>query len=193
MTKGPKFGRRRISTEDRALWEKVIKDAQPLANHDNASDTQLSANPTASVTSKFTVPEFRIGTKAVRPDTAFAALPSRPARNAGLDRKNFERLKKGKLLIDGRLDLHGMTLAQAHPALVGFVLDAQTKGKRLLLVITGKGRPHAIVAQQRGLLRRQVPLWLGLQPLASAILEVLPAQRKHGGDGAFYVYLKRRR
>ena len=84
----------------------------------------------------------------------------------------------------------------AHPALVRFILRAQSDGKRLVLVITGKGRPGdeaVLYPTPRGILRRQVPHWLDIPPLAQAVLQVTPAHIRHGGDGAFYVYLKRGR
>ncbi len=90
--------------------------------------------------------------------------------------------------------LVGMTLAQAHPALVSFLLDARARGKRLVLVITGKGRAgedwEAPMPARAGRLRHDVPRWLSLPPLSSAVLQVAPAHRRHGGEGALYVYLR---
>jgi DNA-nicking Smr family endonuclease len=114
-----------------------------------------------------------------------------------MDKRNFDRLKKGKLQVDGRIDLHGMTLAEAHPALNGFVRDAHSSGKRLLLVITGKGRTAqpdiAGLVSRRGVLKQQVPQWLAMAPLSPLVLQVTQATQKHGGAGAFYVYLRRQR
>ena len=85
---------------------------------------------------------------------------------------------------------------QAHPALIRFILTSQTRGLRLVLVITGKGAntsPYDPAPVQRGILKRQVPSWLRLAPLAPLVLEVREAHIKHGGAGAYYVYLRRAR
>jgi DNA-nicking Smr family endonuclease len=113
-----------------------------------------------------------------------------------MDRRNFERLRRGKLTPDARLDLHGMTSERAHSALVGFVLDAHARSLRLLLVITGKGRPGdpgTVIPERHGILRHSLPHWLNAPPLAGKVLQVAPAHQRHGGGGAFYVYLRRTR
>ncbi|WP_341540294.1 Smr/MutS family protein [Rhodovulum euryhalinum] len=113
-----------------------------------------------------------------------------------MDRKAFARLRGGKLSPEARIDLHGMTLAQAHPALNGFILRAQAEGRRLVLVITGKGLGpdgDGPIPERRGVLKRQVPHWLHQPPLSAAVLQVAEAHRRHGGEGAFYVYLRRAR
>lgn len=85
-----------------------------------------------------------------------------------------------------------MTLGQAHPALTRFVLASFATGRRLVLVITGKGKgADAAWDTQKGVLRRQVPDWLAGPPLGNVVQEILPAHRSHGGSGAFYVILRR--
>ncbi|WP_341799084.1 Smr/MutS family protein [Rhodovulum marinum] len=138
---------------------------------------------------------FRVGARAPDPSAHVAdgASTSMPVR---MDRKAFARLKGGKLAPEARIDLHGMTLAQAHPALTGFILRNHAAGRRLVLVITGKGRGpdgDGPIPERRGVLKRQVPHWLHQAPLAAAVLQVTEAHRRHGGDGAFYVYLRRPR
>ncbi|MEO0932076.1 MAG: Smr/MutS family protein, partial [Pseudomonadota bacterium] len=113
-----------------------------------------------------------------------------------MDRKSFGKMKRGKLKPEARLDLHGMTLAEAHPALVSFILGSQSMGRRLVLVITGKGKDRdegGPIPTRLGVLRHQVPQWLALSPLAGVVLQVTPAHLKHGGHGAYYVYLRRNR
>lgn len=113
-----------------------------------------------------------------------------------MDHKTFGKLKRGRLDPEGRIDLHGMTLDQAHPALTRFILSAQASGKRLVLVITGKGKKSdesGPIPRPRGVIRREVPLWLAAPPLAQAVLQISPAHLRHGGSGAFYVYLRRNR
>ena len=142
---------------------------------------------------------FVIGAKS---DTALPAndlrlrpLPAQGAAPIRMDRKSFQKMKRGKSVPEARLDLHGMNVATAHGALAGFILSAQAKGKRLVLVITGKGRvtdDAGPIPARPGILRQQVPQWLGLAPLSSAVLQVSEAHQRHGGSGAFYVYLRRR-
>lgn len=113
-----------------------------------------------------------------------------------MDHKTFGKMKKGRLSPEGKLDLHGMTMANAHPALNQFILDAYADGKRLVLVVTGKGKYRdepGPIPVPFGILKHQVPQWLQMMPLRSAVLQVSEAHLKHGGGGAYYVYLRRHR
>lgn len=201
-------GRRRngrgINAEERALWQKVVEQADPL--HDRrppmietlrqvvaSASTPAPARPAP-------LPRFRLGEKAAKYTPVNRLQPSLDDHYANvssnMDKRNFDRLKKGKMAVDGRIDLHGMTLAEAHPALIGFVREAHHAGKRLLLVITGKGkagRDDWVMPARQGVLKHQVPQWLAMQPLAPLVLQVTQATRKHGGAGAYYVYLRRQR
>jgi DNA-nicking Smr family endonuclease len=144
------------------------------------------------------LPEFRIG-QAARPvrgahDLAPSISEQVSHAPVRMDRKAFNRLTRGKLAPEARIDLHGMTLAEAHPALNRFVAAAHADGKRLVLVITGKGRSgedHGPIPQRPGVLKHQVPQWLGRPPLGAMILQVTEAHLRHGGAGAYYVYLRR--
>jgi DNA-nicking Smr family endonuclease len=108
-----------------------------------------------------------------------------------IDRRLKQRLARGQIEIDGRIDLHGRTLNEAHAALLRFLHRAQGEGARIVLVITGKGGPDP--ERGRGVLRRQVPLWLTLPDLRSYVLAVEEAHIAHGGAGALYVRLRRGR
>lgn len=126
-----------------------------------------------------------------------ASVPDR-MRTAPLrmDKKTFTQMTRGKKKPEGRLDLHGMTLDRAHPALLRFVMGSHAAGKRLILVITGKGKERdegGPIPVRYGVLRHQVPQWLALAPLSSVVLQVTPAHLSHGGGGAYYVFLKRTR
>jgi DNA-nicking Smr family endonuclease len=112
-----------------------------------------------------------------------------------MDRRRFEKLRRGRLEPDARLDLHGLTAERAHAALTSFVLGAHAREQRLLLVITGKGRPDAVAIRphRHGILHHSVPHWLAAPPLVGHVLQVAQAHQRHGGAGAFYVYLRRRR
>jgi DNA-nicking Smr family endonuclease len=146
------------------------------------------------------VPPFAIGEKAApspgRHDLGRPISAALAAAPVAMDRKAHRRLTRGKLSPEARIDLHGMTLADAHPALLGFVADAHARGLRLVLVITGKGKlrdDHGPIPTRTGVLRHQVPQWLTSGPLRALVLQVTEAHRTHGGSGAYYVYLRRRK
>lgn len=192
----PKNGR--LGSDDLALWAKVKKTANPLHQSIAGQDHQpsdVSENPPApsNATQKFKPKPFRIG-QAV---TAVHQSPSAMMRLAPtMDAKAFSRLKRGKLRPEARIDLHGMTQDRALPALTTFIQDSASRGLRLVLVITGKGRPRpdfGPIPERPGILRRNVPIWLRSGALASYVLEVTESHRSHGGEGAYYVYLRRLR
>ncbi len=117
---------------------------------------------------------------------------------AGLDKRTAERLDKGRLPIEARLDLHGMMQNAAHGALIFFIQQAWASGKRCVLVITGKGgRSHTSSMSERyeesGVLRRSVPRWLNEAGLRDKVLKFSYAQPRDGGEGALYILLRRRR
>ncbi len=201
---------RSLRPDERALWDRVRKTATPLrpdrpagaGKQAGATDfgktppaRAASASPAVSVASlrPFSIGELAKTAHGPTDRHTAAAQVSQPVR---MEKKRFSRMKRGKLAPEARLDLHGMTLSQAQPALVGFVMRAQAGGLRLVLVITGKGRKGddgGPVPARRGILRHHVPQWLGQPPLSAAVLQVSPSHPRHGGDGAFYVYLRRRR
>ncbi|HTZ35590.1 MAG TPA: Smr/MutS family protein, partial [Stellaceae bacterium] len=126
--------------------------------------------------------------------------PPRPAavqpplaldRFAGLDRANAERLKRGRHPVEARLDLHGLTQAEAHRALATFLAAARTAGKRCVLVITGRGAAKG--AEGGGVLREAVPRWLAEPAFRAHLLAIATAQPRDGGAGALYVMLRRTR
>jgi DNA-nicking Smr family endonuclease len=117
---------------------------------------------------------------------------------AGVDRATAERLKRGQHRIEAQLDLHGMTQAAAHRALTGFVAASREAGRRCVLVITGRGLPPGYSdgspgGEEPGILRRAVPRWLDEPELRPHLLAIAPAQPRHGGAGALYLLLRRRR
>ncbi|MEM8536278.1 MAG: Smr/MutS family protein [Pseudomonadota bacterium] len=191
---------RNLSGEERALWERATAKDTPL--HSSPRAALLSESPPktpATPESALSVPTFRVGQKAsaARPHDILPPLADRlSTAPVNMDSKSFGRMKRGKLKPEGRIDLHGMTQSQAHPALTRFILDAHAKGRRLVLVITGKGKDRddgGPIPTRFGVLRHQVPQWLALPPVASVVLQVTPAHLRHGGDGAYYVYLRRHR
>lgn len=191
---------RRLSAEERDLWKRVTETATPLRPETSTKVPFPAEKPKMQRDAPLPVPRFTIGAKAPARksgvDTAGPMEEQVARAPVNMDRKRFAQLKKGKLKIDARLDLHGMTLADAHPALMSFILSSHAAGHRLVLVITGKGKgadDQGPIPIRRGVLRHQVPHWLGMAPLAPVVLQVVQAHHKHGGTGAYYVYLKRRR
>jgi DNA-nicking Smr family endonuclease len=111
----------------------------------------------------------------------------------GLDKRSAERLKRGELPIEARLDLHGMTQDEAHEALGRFLSRAEAHGLRCVLVITGKGFRRLGEGGGLGILKGAVPRWLNEAPNRARVLAFSAAQPQHGGGGALYVLLRRRR
>lgn len=107
----------------------------------------------------------------------------------GIDRAKADRLRKGKMTIEARIDLHGLTQDQAKSQLESFVASAAKRGQRNLLVITGKGLSKG----GQGVLRARVPEWLGQGELGRKVLAFSYAHRKDGEHGALYVLLRRPR
>jgi len=132
-------------------------------------------------------------------DLAGPALVPVGRPEAGLDRRLAERLRRGEREPDGRIDLHGMTAERAHRALDRRLGEALARGERLVLVITGKGGKRRsaddapFMRDDQGVLRQQAPGWLRRGPYARQIVGIYEAPLRHGGAGAFYVYLKRQR
>lgn len=197
---------RRLSPEDRDLWERVKGSATPL--HPSQPFPAPPPRPAASPHAASLAPRlppaapppplapFRVGQAADhrRSDDLLPGLAESLGRlPVRMDAAAFGKLRRGKLRPEARIDLHGMTAAEAHAALVSFLLGARAAGRRLVLVITGKGRPAddlAPMPARAGRLRHDVPRWLTLPPLGPVVLQVAPAHRRHGGEGALYVYLR---
>ncbi|MEM7722640.1 MAG: Smr/MutS family protein [Pseudomonadota bacterium] len=193
---------RKPSADEKALWDRVAQTTTPLHPERQIPGTQphLEAKPDHPLPQPTIerLPAFRLGEKAhaPKPDGLRAQFSERlshaPVR---MDHGLHKKMLRGKLKPEGRIDLHGKTLSEAHPALTHFILDAYDAGKRLVLVITGKGkdRDHeGPIPIRRGVLRHQVPGWLQAPPLGVLVLDVRAAHQRHGGEGAYYVYLKRR-
>jgi DNA-nicking Smr family endonuclease len=162
--------KRKLSEEERALFEAAFKETRPLSRE------ALGA--------------------------ASAASPKRVSPIAGIDGNTQERLRKGLLDPDARIDLHGMTEDVAHNRLLAFLANAQRGGARLALVITGKGarvaapdEPFDMEQERRarGVLKSVVPRWFAEPDFARLIADHRTAHRRHGGSGALYVYLRKRR
>lgn len=189
--------RRKLRRDELELWQKVAHTTKPLPETVKRPAPLVEKRKPGAV--RDPVPPATFDLPARHPSRNEGHLPvSPPARKQGpaMDKKTFGRMRRGKLVPEARIDLHGMTLDQAHPSLTRFILTSHARGLRLVLVITGKGRRDdgfEPVPRQRGALKRQVPMWLRMAPLNTAVLEVSEAHVSHGGGGAYYVYLRRNR
>lgn len=183
---------RRLSPEEENLWKRITDTATPLSNKGKVETVSPPKSFVAKNKPKPSVSTFRVGEAAAPPPATETRIhiPDQPLR---MDRKAFARMKRGKSAPEARIDLHGMTVDVAHTALNTFLLRSHAQGKRLVLVITGKGRlgDDDPLGPSRGILRRQVPHWLEQPPLRQLVLQTTPAHQKHGGSGALYVYLRR--
>ena len=193
---------RKPRADELDLWRKVARSTERLRPEAQVPMPQArpKPKPVSVPPETASIPEFRIGEKATGLSRGHDLTPSLSGQLAGqgvaMDAKSFRKLKRGRMQPEARIDLHGMTLAEAHPALSGFILQSHALGRRLVLVITGKGKLRddpGPIPRRHGVLRHQVPQWLRMAPLHSAVLQVTEASRNHGGEGAYYVYLRRRR
>lgn len=183
--------RRQATPEELSLWREVVRDAEPLSGRAPVPDVPAEPAPPASAPPA-SAPEIPAGAIAPRVRTRVsrpALPPLDPDGTPGVDRRTDDRLRRGRFEIEARLDLHGMTQARAHDALSGFVRRNWHEGRRVLLVITGKGSG----GEGMGILRAAVPRWLGEPGLRAMVVAIHRAQPRHGGDGALYLLLKRRR
>ena len=184
MKKGSKSG---TSDEDRALWQHVTRSVRAYEKKRASPDATPRHAAPAKAKKISKIDAALAAAKPVEARTP-AAKPPAPGRTPAVhDGGTTRDLKKKKWPIDKTIDLHGMTQTAAHDALVRFFNQARRQEKRTLLVITGKGSRLA----GGGVLRRLLPLWLAEAPFAPHVLAITAARAEDGGDGAFYVRLKK--
>jgi len=176
--------------EDALLWNKVVEDIIPLKGKQNDG---FSVDRSVSEVVRKSRKKLR-KREETSTDVPVKASPARlDSGRHEVDRRTLDRLKRGKITIEARLDLHGMSQIQAHEALERFILRMYAQGRRCVLVITGKGVPRSSDAQKTGVLKQRVPEWLREPALHDVVLKVHPARPKDGGEGALYVFLRRKR
>jgi DNA-nicking Smr family endonuclease len=169
---------RHLSDGERILWREITRSIAPLRPMiPDAIEADAGAAP-----APIAPPARSPRPQPVRPKT------EAPPALASLGRRAKQRVARGRDPIDGRLDLHGLTQAEAHDALLAFLHTAQTRGARLVMVITGKGR-----GGEGGVLKRQVPLWLALPEFRAMVVGFDDAHQRHGGEGALYLRLRKGR
>jgi len=190
--------KRQLSESESELWHKVVRqvEARQPASILQASNHPIPKKPQQLVFA-VTHSVIHVGQK-TKPSThqkpAFHSDSAKSSPN--MDQRNFRRLLKGKLEIDGTLDLHGLTAEQARTRLHVYIHNAHRAHFRLLLVITGKGKMLGYDEFNRpriGVLKKGLPEWLKSAELSSLVLQVTQAHNRHGGGGAYYVYLRRKR
>lgn len=186
--------RRGLREEDRRLWERVTKDVAPLRKAPMPAPEAPPGEPRAGVsfgaveaargTPGAAVPPAEPVKRAQRPHAKAKASPAPSPAPGDIDRTTRRRIARGTVPIDGRIDLHGMTQEEAHGALLRFIEASLAARRKVVLVITGKGRGGD------GVLRRMVPHWLASKALSRVVVSFGEASAAHGGDGAMYVRLR---
>lgn len=179
--------KRALSREEAELWENVTKQAKPLRRRSRPAKSSLEIVEEAPATSN-SAPSLKLPATIRK----IPSPPPAPPPLASLGRRERSKLARGRKDIDARLDLHGMSQTRAHRMLLNFLHHAQADGMSFVLVITGKGRTVG-PESERGVLRRQVPHWLGLAEFRSLIVGFEEAHIGHGGEGALYVRIRRAR
>lgn len=179
------LGRRRLTTDEEHLWSLVVRTVRPLVQSKKSmtvarhkSSIRDAARP--ALKNPTVDQEVPVSRQRCVPTPALTSIM----------RREKQQLARGRAAIDARIDLHGMTQAEAHGALRRFLSRAQANGAKFVLVITGKGAPHA-PRGERGVLRQQVPLWLALPEFRRYVLGFDVAHTGHGGEGALYVRLRK--
>lgn len=175
---------RSVTAEELRVWRAVVRDAVPLDGRPPPEDEAPPA-PAPSAKSDPVAPPSAGPARAFRQTPA--DLPGH-GDSSGLDRATATRLRRGRLPVEAKLDLHGLTQGAAYAALSDFVTRSQGVGKRCVLVVTGKG-----LREGTGVLRAMVPRWLNEPALRRLVLGFSHARPKDGGEGALYVLLKRQR
>ncbi len=187
-------GQRHLRPDEIDLWLQVVAKVKRRAG---AKIPISSAPPMATRPKQAKLITANPAPPRARADSWQAAPPPHPAPRANdlptLDPPLRKRLKRGHAEIEGRLDLHGMRQEQAHQTLRHFIVGAQARGARVVMVVTGKGGGIATHDDhERGVLRRMTPFWLQAPDLRPLIIGIETAARHHGGEGAIYIHLRRR-
>ncbi len=191
--------KRKLTKEEQGLWQKISADIHPLKPK---SRIKIEAE-------KKTHRRSRAIESGADSSNSLASLPSAATRESegsstrrqetliegrmvGIDRRQAGRFKRGRMEIDGTLDLHGYTQKEAHRALLSFLTNAQKQGARCILIVTGKGTLNKGTSdREKGVLRSSLPRWLNEAPFRPLVLALEKARPQHGGDGAFYILLKK--
>jgi DNA-nicking Smr family endonuclease len=191
-------GRKTLSADDRILWGKVARSTRPMPGR--MEDIEALEKAIAEAEENEQKPVVREAAAALRKgatthtfdDMIYQPPPQpkpAPGRHQPLERPVKRKIAKGRLELEARIDLHGMFQDEAQGLLHAFIRRAHDRGLRHVLVITGKGASMG----SEGALKRAVPIWFGKPEFRHLISSWETAAQNHGGDGALYVRLARRR
>lgn len=167
--------------KDLSMWQEFAKDIKPLDKNNKAATTPHKKKVNVQPHQEKPNPEMNL--RSVKNSEVRVVEGT-----DFMDKKSLRMLHKGEMKIDARLDLHGMTEAEAFKALNDFIHVSYQKTNKLVLVITGKGMPD-----NPSIIKYKLPHWLKQENLAPLINRFCQAAKNHGGEGAFYVMLKTRR
>jgi DNA-nicking Smr family endonuclease len=191
------MSRRRLTDDEHALWQGVARSVSPLRKRTRrqqiSGEPETTPSPLASRAKAAAKSVSKPVSRSPLVGPAPAPKPVGPPPLTPLGRKLRKRVARGSHTIDGRLDLHGFTQAEAHDALLHFLRTWQARGARLVLIITGKGLRGDMSVGERGVLKRMVPMWLGTAEFRSYVIGFESAAVGHGGEGALYVTLRKNR
>jgi len=185
-----RFGRlRRLTQEEIELWLHVTRNVSPRPGR--TWPAELRPEPIRAEPSNAGSAQSGPVSEEPPPPATVSRPPALP-RLMVLNRRQRQKLARGKASVDAAIDLHGMRQQEAHVALHRFLLRAQRDAAKVVLVVTGKGtgRDEAGLGDA-GVLRRSVPLWLRAPEWRSLVVGFEEASRQHGGAGALYVRLRR--
>jgi DNA-nicking Smr family endonuclease len=191
--------RRKLSDEERTLWGRVTRSIAPLRRRPlpaEPAETAGRSNPSPAARAEAEAHNATPAPKSTpksQSKSQSKSVPKPAPRLEPLDRRQKQRLARGSVPLDARIDLHGRSQSEAHAALLHFLRAAQRDGARFVLVITGKGARARDDSSERGVLKRQVPLWLRLPEFRGYVVGFEDAHIGHGGEGALYVRLRRAR
>ena len=196
----PPQKKRNATPQELLLWHQIMDDTKPFSG----PKKNTSSDPMPNI-SNIIMPIF----PAITPSPI--TLPAKPVATRvekkthtyfpSLNKKTVRKISRNVQTIDAQLDLHGMTQGKAWSSLINFLTHCSATEKRFLLIITGKGiqrkrdqqclYENPITKNNYGVLRTLLPRWLTQSPHCKLVLSVTSAHPRHGGDGAFYVQLRR--
>lgn len=194
---------RHLTDDDEALWRHTAQSLQPLPR--GKARVHERAEALLEATASKPHAKRSAGTHGGQAAAAKPA-PSRPVAGGAeppplgsFERRQARRIGSGRIEIEARMDLHGLRQSEAHAALRRFIQSSHERGRRWVLVVTGKGgtsRPRDddlapwAAADSVGVLRRNVPMWLAAPELRAMVVSYTEAAPRHGGSGALYVQLR---
>lgn len=179
-----------LNASDREIWNQISRTAKPLSLKDKNFTSMFAEIENVNTSNLLPTGSPQTGSLNSLKNTVSPVYqptpPEKPALAAGtMDKKTSRKISKGRIAFDGRIDLHGLTQQEAYHTLFDYIENAWYSGKKILLVITGKGNLG------RGVLRENVPAWLASAPFLPLISEFGESHSNHGGNGALYVRIRR--